>query len=219
MQRYDFDQYSMQWWSVRRGVPTSSCFDRIVTPAKGELSKQADGYIHQLIADQYDPEYGVVDDYVTAAMRNGTIMEPEARNYYAFERGMDVEQVGFCMDDDGRFGCSPDGMVGDDGLLELKCPQPHTQVAYLLANQLPQAYKPQVHGQLVVTGRKWVDFMSYSPGFPILLIRVEPDEYTDKLRVALDEFWQKYQESLEKVTAMSGFPERETIEDDDPVLM
>lgn len=219
MKRYDFDQYSPDWWRVRRGVPTSSCFDKIVTPAKGELSKQADGYIHQLIAEQFDPEYGVVEDYVSAAMRAGTIMEPEARRYYEFERGVDVEQVGFCLSDDGRFGCSPDGLCGDDGALELKCPQPHTQVAYLLANELPQAYAPQVHGQLIVTGRKWVDFMAYSPGFPPLLIRVEPDDYTEKVRKALDDFWPRYQDALNKVRAMDGFPAPTPVEDDEPVLM
>jgi hypothetical protein len=219
MKRYDFDQYSMSWWNIRRGVPTASMFGKIITPAKGELSKQADDYIHQLIADRYDPEYGVVEDYVSAAMRNGTVMEPEARRYYEFDRDCAVEQVGFCMDDAGRFGCSPDGLVGDGGGLELKSPLAKTQIAYLIADELPAQYAPQVHGSLVVTGRKWWDFMSYVPGFPPLLIRVEPDEYTDKVRKALDDFWPRYQAALEQVRAMEGFPTRAPIEDDDPVIM
>lgn len=219
MKCYDFEQYSMQWWAIRRGVPTASMFGKIITPAKGELSKQADDYIHQLIADQYDPEYGEVEDYVSAAMRNGTQMEPEARRFYEFERDCTVDEVGFCIDDDGRFGCSPDGLVGGDGGLELKSPLAKTHIAYLIADELPDAYKPQVHGSLVVTGREWWDFMSYVPGFPPLLIRVEPDEYTEKVRKALDDFWPRYQEALEKVRQMDGFPEPTVIEDDEPVLM
>lgn len=210
----------MQWIASRRGVPTASCFDKIVTPARGEPSKQADAYICELIAEQFDPEYGVMEDYQSAAMRMGLLLEPEARRWYEFERGIDVRTTGLCLTDDRRFGASPDALCGDDGSLELKCPNPSTHVRYLIEGKLPDQYKPQVHGQLIVTGRKWVDFMAYSPGFPPLLIRVEPDDYTEKVRKALDDFWPRYQEALEKVRAMDGFPEpAPVVEDDEPVLM
>ncbi len=202
MKRFDFPQYSPEWWAVRRGVPTASCFDQIVTPTKGELSKSSVGYAHQLIADALDPDYGRVSDFATAAMRNGTIMEPEARRYYTFETGVEVEQVGFCLDDDGRFGASPDGLAGADGLLELKSPTPKTHVGYLLAGTLPAEYRPQLHGQLIVTGRAWCDFMSYVVGFPPLLVRVEPDDYTERLRVALDEFADMLDALRARVTAL-----------------
>ena len=218
MKTYDFAQYSPPWWTVRRGVPTASVFDKIITPVKGELSRSAVDYAHQLIADQYDPDYGVIEDYVSAAMKNGTMMEPEARRFYAFERGYDVQQVGFCTTDDGRFGCSPDGLVGDDGGLELKSPAPKTQVAYLLDGVLPTDYKPQVHGALIITGRKWWDFMSYVPGFPPLLVRVEPDDYTEKVRKALGDFWPLYQAMLDEVRRMSGFPEPVAANDGDDII-
>lgn len=195
------EQYTEEWWDVRRGVPTASEFGNIITPAKAEFSKGSTGYAHQLIADTFDGNYGVVSEFASAAMRNGTVMEPEARRFYEFERSCDVEQVGFCLTDDGRFGCSPDALVGEDGLLELKSPNPKTHVGYLLDGGLPADYKPQCHGQLIVTGRAWVDFMSYVPGFPKLLVRVEPDEYTEKLRAALNQFWELYQGMLAKIRA------------------
>jgi hypothetical protein len=164
--RHDFAQYSPEWWSIRRGVPTCSEFGRIITPATGKLSGQATGYAAELLGQMVDPYYGAADDYVSAAMKNGTIMEPEARAWYEFDAGAPVQQVGFCLTDDGRFGGSPDAMVGDDGCLELKSPTAKTQVLYLYAGKLPDEYKPQVHGHLVVTGRKWCDFVSYDSRMP-----------------------------------------------------
>lgn len=188
-------QYSPEWFYHRCGIPTASEFDSIITPAKGEQAKW-DTYIHRLIADLYRPDYGIAEDYVSTAMENGSLIEPEARDWYAFQTGNKVEQVGFCTTDDGRFGCSPDALVGDDGVLELKCPEPHTHVGYLLAGVLPPKYRPQCHGHLIVTGRAWLDFMSFSNGLPPLLVRVKPDEYTEKLRTLLDGFWTAYQHTL-----------------------
>lgn len=184
------EQYTAEWFTLRRGVPTASAFDKIITPKTGKLAAAHEGYVCELIADLCRLDYPG-ERAATPAMRNGTLTEPEARRFYEMER--DVEQVGICFSDDGRFACSPDGLVGDDGLLELKCPEPKTHVGYLLANDLPTEYVAQVHGQLIVTGRKWVDFMSYCPGFRPLLVRVEPCEFTDKLRDVLEEFWPRLQ--------------------------
>jgi hypothetical protein len=199
MKRYEMDQYTTAWWDVRRGVPTCSEFGRIITPATGKLSSQALAYAAELVGQMVDPHYGEEETYVSAAMRNGTIMEPEARDWYEFDAGADVQRVGFCTTDDGRFGGSPDALVGDDGCLELKSPTAKTQVLYLYANTLPAEYRPQVHGHLIVTGRKWCDFVSYFRGLPPLRIRVEPDAYTDMLRKCLDDFWAIYQDVRAKV--------------------
>ena len=193
-------QYSPDWWEARRGIPTASSFDKIMTPKTMKLSESCMDYIYQLIADSihFDPNM-LTERPMTAAMRNGSECEPEARNYYAFDREMKVQQVGFCLSDDGKFGCSPDGLVGDAGLLELKCPQPHTHVKYLHLGELPNEYKAQVHGQLIVTGREWCDFMSYCPGFDPFIVRVTPDPFTETLRAVLDMFWQRFQEIKAKV--------------------
>ena len=165
------EQRSPEWFAARLGVPSASQFGKIVTPT-GKRSTQADGYINKLVAeiltgksDQQEPN---------EAMARGTELEPEARAYYELIGGT-VEEVGFCLHDDG-FGCSPDGLVGDTGLLEIKCPLAHTHVEYLREGVLPGLYVPQVQGQLLVTGREWCDFLSYHPDMKPLLIRVERDE-------------------------------------------
>ncbi len=133
-----------------------------------------------------------------------------------------VTQVGFIMTDDERFGCSPDGMIlGDvcpncngeptglpcitcgglkrwpvNGALELKCPTGKVHVGYLRGGVLPSEYRPQVHGELLITCAPWVDFMSYCPGLPPFVTRVTPDDFTIALRDAMELFWSKYQAAL-----------------------
>ncbi len=213
------EQYTPEWWSARRGIPTASKFSTFCTPVEGKYSqsKTAHGYMCELIASLYDPEYGIVEDFQTAAMRNGTILEPEARRFYEFDRGVKVEQVGLCITDDGRYGSSPDGLPGD-GCLEIKSPIGKTQVDYLLAGVLPNAYKPQVHGHLLVTGRPWCDFLSYSPGLPELLVRVEPDAYTAKLGACLDQFCEELAEAISQIKAMVGPPPDTEPIDDTPLF-
>lgn len=193
-------QYTPEWWAARRGVPSASEFSSIITAVKGELSKSALDYACQLIADRFDPKYGEIEGFVSAAMKNGSQLEPEARAWYEMQHDCDIRQVCLCVTDDGKACCSPDGLVGDDGVLELKSPTHKTHVRWLLDGTLPDDYKQQVHGQLVVTGRAWAEFMSYVPGLPPMLVRVVPGEYTEKLRAALDQFWTLYQATLAKLS-------------------
>lgn len=197
VQIFDCQQTGPEWWLVRRGIPTASNFGKILTPAKGELSKQADDYIAELIADRAALQPPISTDHpMSRDMANGVNMEPEARRWYSMNGDVDVRQVGFCLTGDGRFGCSPDGLVGEDGAVEIKCPSMKTQVKYLLEGELPSEYRAQVHGQLIVTGREWVDFVSYAPGLPPVLIRVTPDGFTAKLRAGLDAFHERYMDLL-----------------------
>jgi hypothetical protein len=194
------EQKSPEWWSARRGIPTASEFHRIVTPAKGTLSDQADGYICDLISDRLatDDEY-MASGYQSDAMANGTALEPAARDWYAFDCDQDVQQVGFCVSDDGRYGASPDGLIGQDGCLEIKCPQRSTHIKYLLDGGLPTKYKCQCHGVLWVTGRKWLDFMSYCEGLPPLIVRVYRDAFTESLGRSVIAFCVKLEESIQKI--------------------
>lgn len=197
-------QGSEEWFEARRGRPTASNFDRIVTSVKGDLSKSCRDYIAELIGEIGTPDRSLVPEkYISPAMVAGIQMEPEARKWYCFHRDIEVQQVGLIITEDGRFGASPDALVGEDGLLELKCPQPKAHVNYLLDGKLPDNYRQQVHGQLWVSGRKWVDFCSYCHGFDPLLVRVEPDAYTEKLGAALNEFWNLYAEAF-----VNTFPSR-----------
>lgn len=195
-------QYSPEWWEVRRGIPTASQFDKILTPT-GKASAQADDYAAELIGDIccLNPNF-LTERPMTRAMANGRDMEPEARRWFEMEKECRVQQVGFCVSDDGRFGCSPDGLVGEDSVLELKCPMAKTQVKYLLDGGLPAEYRPQCHGHLLVTGRPVVWFCSYAPGLPGLIVKVVPDEYTVKLAAALAVFSEKFQAAKAKIGGM-----------------
>ncbi len=200
MKIIECQQGSIQWFEARRGIPTASNFDRIITPKTGKLSAAADDYICELLGEQYGTGF-VAEPFMTDAMRNGVLTEAEARKWYEMETDIDVQQVGFCLSDCGRFGCSPDGLVGEGGL-ELKCPAAKTQVSYLLDGDLPNAYRPQVHGALIVTGAPWWDFLSYARGLPPLRVRVTPDKFTEALKSALDQFLDRLQAARERLVAL-----------------
>jgi len=180
-----FAQYSPEWVAVRNGIPTASQFARIMTPAQRKYSSQATDYALELIDQQHNGYTRTPED---EDMRRGLELEPEARNWYAFDASTHVQQVGFCLSDCGRFGCSPDGLVGEDGGLEIKCPRPVTHLRYLHDGIVPPQYLPQIHGSLIVTGRAWWDFLSYCPGYPALVLRVTPDDFTERLAELLEVF-------------------------------
>ena len=186
MIRHDAAQGTDEWFAARRGIPSASMADKILSPT-GIPSKQADAYANQLIAERLTGLSGGFQG--NTHTDRGTELEPEARAYYAFVSGCEVEEVGFCLTDDGTFGCSPDGMVGDDGMVEIKAPSPANHIGYLLGGKVPTAYLAQVQSQLFVTGRAWLDFMSYAPSLDPLLIRVEPDlEWHDRFEKELEKF-------------------------------
>jgi hypothetical protein len=204
-QIFHCEQKSLDWWNLRRGIPTASAFDRILTPAKGQPSAQQDEYIAELIAErsEFSPPFVVPDGgFVSDEMTEGIRREPEARNWYAMQTDGDVRQVGFVLSACGRFGASPDGLVGEDGGLELKNPSAKTHVKYLLKGTLPVEYKCQLHGSLIVTGRKWWSFVSYCPGFAPLHLRIEADDFTAKLRDELERFDKRYKATLEQIKGM-----------------
>lgn len=203
MKCFDFEQYSPEWWEIRRGVPTASRFSKIITPKTGKLSAQADTLIAELIAEKFRRGPVEPDRPINRAMEHGIATEDEARNWYSFDRGHELRQVGFCKTDDDRFGCSPDSLVNGDGVLELKCPNVDTHVGYVMEGGLPDEYRAQCHGHLIVTGRAWCDFVSYvtdQADLEPFVMRVVPDSFTDLLRAALDQFHEKYMATLAKFT-------------------
>lgn len=195
-------QRSPEWWLARRGLPTASDFDKILTPATLKPSVSQGKFICELIAQKFASVYPDTDGYVSPAMQNGIDTEDDARNWYEFQEDVDVQQVGLCVSDCERYGCSPDGLIGDEGCLELKCPSLETQAKYLLEGGLPREYRCQCHGQLIVTGRKWIDFVSFCPGLPTHKFRVEPDSFTDALANELDAFCKKYATAIKTIEAL-----------------
>jgi YqaJ-like viral recombinase domain len=198
MKRFDCEQGSAEWFALRRGVPTASEFHRIITPVQAQLSKSCDSYIFDLIGELADPT-GVcsMPVFENGHMERGRQLEPEARGWLSMTLDMDIEQVGFCLSDCGRWGCSPDGMIGDNCGLEIKVPKPSTHAAWLHGDGLPESCKCQVHGGMAVTGLSRWSFLSYQPravAMPPLLVHVERDDFTDKLAAALEQFWKRYRE-------------------------
>ncbi len=179
-------QGTTEWLALRAGIPTASAFDRIVTP-KGKLSTQAEKYMHMLLAERM-MQHPVLQ-VQTHWMGRGQELEGEAVLYYEGVRELDTTIIGFVTNDERTIGASPDRFVGDDGLLELKVPAEHTHVGYLLTRAVDAEYYPQVQGQLWITGRQWLDIMSYHPEMPPAIIRVERDEaYIATLQKAVWEF-------------------------------
>jgi putative phage-type endonuclease len=178
MKVLELEQRSPEWYAVRCGIPTASEFDKIIT-SSGTQSKQRQKYMYQLAGEKLG---GIVDEsYQSFAMLQGIEKEDDARSLYEL-LNEPVQKVGFCLSDCGRWGCSPDGLVGVDGLIEIKCPIMSTHVGYLLeGDEIPTDYFQQTQGQLFVTGRKWVDFVSYFPGLKPLIIREKSNEVFQKV--------------------------------------
>lgn len=168
-----------EWLQARLGVPTASNFSRLITP-NGKVSASAGEYIDDLIAQKITGE--IPEFYTNAAMERGNELEPHARASYEFEHDVQVTEVGLCLHDSFNCGASPDGLIGEYGGIEIKCPKPSTHVGYLRANKLPTKYIPQVQGCLWITNREWWDFMSYHPAMHDLIVRVyRDDEYINAL--------------------------------------
>lgn len=189
------EQGTPEWHAARCGKPTASSFDKIIT-LDGKPSKQREKYLYQLAGERAAGK--AEETYTNGAMQRGREMEDEARKLYEFNYGIEVLRVGFCLSD--GYGASPDGLVGEDGGLEIKCPIASTHVGYLLKDELPGDYFQQVQGNLLVTGRKWWDFVSYYPAVKPLIIRVKPDKkFQGLLKAELIKFCQDLEEVVKKI--------------------
>lgn len=193
-------QGSDEWREARLGIPTASCFDKIITPKKAELSSQSDGYMHRLIAEWF---FGDVADDAEASqfMERGKELEPEAANWYALAYGVDPIEVGLCLTDDGRAGASPDRLIQPNAGLEIKCPSAPVHVGYLL-NGVDGEYKTQVQGQMWVCELEWVDRVFYHPVLERIVVRTERDDgYIKKLAAAVTAFCDRLDEAKARFAA------------------
>jgi hypothetical protein len=170
---HDVAQYSEEYDRLKIGIPTSSNFHKIITP-QGKPSKQWREYACVLIAERILQQR--IELYNSPAMERGLIVETEAADWYEFDQDLTVQRIGFITDDEHTTGCSPDRLVGDGGLLEIKAPLPQTQVAYWISGELNERFRPQLQGQLYISQRSWVDILCWHDVLPKLVMRVEPDE-------------------------------------------
>lgn len=194
---FNVPQQSPEWFSARLGIPSASNFDKIITTS-GAPSKQAQKYMYRLAGEYVSgiPE----ESYQSAAMLRGIELEPEARSLYEIIMDTPVIQAGFCMNEEPKYGCSVDGFVGDDGIVEIKCLSLSVHVEYLLGGLLPTEFFTQVQGQLLVTGRKWNDLILYYPAIKPLIVRVVRDEeFIGKLKAVLEDFCEQLQQTIKKI--------------------
>jgi hypothetical protein len=186
--RFDCLQGSEEWERLRSGRPTASNFGRIVTPARGDYSKQAIGYACELVAQRLGVHQEMVPTYW---MDRGTEFEDEAVTAYEALTGNVTERVGFVLPSfTDAYGGSPDRLVnGGEGILEVKCPKAETLIGYHFAGKLPDEYKAQVQGLLWITGLGWADFFAWHPELQPFLMRVKRDEdFIDRLADAMTFF-------------------------------
>lgn len=192
------EQGTPEWFAARRGLPTASGFGAIIQPKKLGYAAAAAAYIDSLIDEIMRPEENSAESFAgNKHTRRGEMLEPEALGAYAFDRGnVRLQRVGLVLSPCHRFGCSPDALVGDDGLVQAKAPDGHTFVRWFRefkrTGVLPDEHKPQVHGEIIITGRKWSDFVAHCPGYPQLVIRVERDEFTAALERNMELFHRDY---------------------------
>lgn len=158
-------QGSDEWKALRLGKVTASRVSDVIAKTKTGYSASRANYMAQLIAERLTQT--VAEAYTNAAMQHGTETEPEARAAYCFYQGVTVTEVAFVPHPKiDQAGCSPDGLVDEDGLVEIKCPNTATHLETLLGQAVPSKYEAQMQFQMACTGRKFCDFVSYDPRMP-----------------------------------------------------
>lgn len=205
MKIHNVPQGSDEWLEVRRGKFTASQAVKIITPT-GKKSTSYRGELGRIIAEHLqlqEPENTLVTEW----MDRGTEMEDEARAWLEVMTGETVDLMGFVEDESGLLGASPDGVIiNDAGItpVEIKCPKPGTHIQWLLDGVLPSTHRAQVHMQMVLLEASQAVFMSYHPELEPLLVHVDADGYTDRLRTYLDDYIEDYRQAHDFITGVKS---------------
>jgi putative phage-type endonuclease len=194
---HDVKQNSEEWDVLRRGKFTASSFSDLF------MAKSTAGYkktIRKVVYERLTGESP--ESFKSNYMERGHEVEPMAREQYEINSFNTATDGGF-FELDEWVGCSPDGLINDNGLLEIKSPAYNTFIDYLLSGKVPSEYTYQIQGQLYVTGREWVDFVAYHPALPIIIIRVLPDPVIiEQIKVALAVAIAEAQTMITKIKAL-----------------
>ena len=171
-------QGSPEWHVLRLGKVTASRVADVIAKTKTGWGTSRANYLAELIAERLTGEPAAT--FTNAAMQRGTDKEPDARAAYEFRTDVEVALVGFVDHPEILMtGASPDGLVGDEGLIELKCPNTATHIDTLLGEEIPAKYITQMQWQMACTGRQWCDFVSFDPRLPeamrIFIRRIQRD--------------------------------------------
>jgi putative phage-type endonuclease len=195
------EQRSEEWFQARLGKVTASRVADVLAKIKSGESASRRNYKIQLVSERLTGEKQ--ETYVNQAMQDGIDREFYAREKYVQQFG-EVEEVGFIQHPTLEAGASPDGLVGTDGIIEIKCPMGSTHTETLMTQDIPNKYVPQVQFQLLVTGRKWCDFVSYNPMFPehlqVFVKRIEADPvYQKELESEVKQFLEEVDTIINKL--------------------
>lgn len=207
-------QGSEEWFQARTGIPSASMFKAIMSkPAKkadkeaGNLSASAKSYMNQLIAETL---LGTRREINAKSLEWGRANEAQARQDYIFDN-IDgaVTEVGFVLHDSGLYGASPDSLVGDQGGMEIKCPENPTNHITTILEGMDKDHRPQVQGGMWICEREWWDFVSYRPDMPVHLRthiqRIERDDaYIKELSAKVEQFSDALGEALDKLNSQDA---------------
>lgn len=193
------EQNSEEWYKSRLGFITASGFSKVL--AKGQGKTRA-SYMREVAAEILTGESQ--EGFSNAYTEHGSNTEPEALARYEFDKSVTSEKVGFIHLENINIGCSPDGLIGNDGLVEFKCPKTTTQIETFLSGKMPTTHKAQVQGQLWITEREWCDFVSFDPringGSSYFCVRQYRDEdYIKSLESECYKFCDELNELVDKL--------------------
>lgn len=202
------EQRTTEWHTARLGKVTASRVADVIAKTKTGYGASRANLMADLIVERLTGQ--PASTFSNAHMEWGTEQEPHARAAYSARTGELVEEVGFVDHPSvANSGASPDGLVGDDGLVEFKCPATATHLDTLLAGEVPSKYIAQMQWQMACTGRKWCDFCSYDPRLPehlrMFVKRVpRDDEYIKTLETEVTKFLAELDEKLKQLEKVNG---------------
>lgn len=207
----EIEQGSADWFAMRLGKVTASRVADVIAKTKSGYSASRANYAAQLIAERLTGD--VAESFSNAAMQWGTEQEPDARLAYEFRHDVEVVQVAF-VDHPAiaMSGASPDGMIGDAGLIEIKCPNTATHLETLRSETIPGKYETQMLWQMACTGRQWCDFASYDPRLPenmrLFVKRLQRDDARiAELEAEVSAFLTEIDATVAELTRKYGLPE------------
>jgi hypothetical protein len=200
----DIEQGTPEWLALRLGIATASELDCLLVSGKGEagFGVAAFTYMDQLIGERITEEAAEIPFQTKATIR-GHEQELVARSLYEGREEVSATQVGIILNH--GIGYSPDGLVGDVGLIEIKTKLPKFQVGVILADEVPKEHIPQCQGGLWVSEREWIDFISYWPGMPLFVKRMYRDEVMiRKIAERVKTFYEILDERMNKVLGIAA---------------
>ena len=189
---YDIEQRSPEWYAIRLGRLTGSDFHTFLGNSETKKNKLLQKACEKITGKAED------EHYVSSDMQRGIDLEDEAVFLYEMQTGNEVKKVGF-IELDEYVGCSPDGLVGEDGMIECKAPKDSVFVKQVIEDKIKPEYYTQIQYNLYVSGRKWCDYVAYNKNFELFIKRFKRDEaYIEKIKFAINECVQVIKENIEK---------------------